>query len=302
MSNLQLKILHIEDDEGDAKALQRAFAKEFPNEGCIIIRVKSIKEALREIQKNSFNAIILDLGLEDIQGMDNVRVIKGENPELPIVVLSGHDSNAIALQAVREGAQEYVVKGYSTDRMLGLSVLYSIERKTYERQLFKQAYHDDLTGLPNRRMFTEYMQRFMIRANRRKCSETVMFMDVNGFKGVNDMFGHDVGNVLLEQIAARLKVGFRASDMVARYGGDEFIVHLDTDNQPLKEICTQLVDKISDMFAQPIKIGSHDITTSLSIGIATYPYHGKDTIELIRSADQAMYKAKKEGLRFAFAE
>jgi diguanylate cyclase (GGDEF)-like protein len=296
-----LTLLHVEDDDGDAKFVQRAFAKEFEKDGCEITRVGSLSAAIQKLKKMSFDAILLDLNLNDIKGLSNVRAIKEENAELPIVVLSGYDDNETALSAVRQGAQEYMVKGHSNSRMLGLAVLSSIERKIYERHLFKQANHDELTGLPNRRMFLEYMERGIIRANRWKRIETLMFLDVNGFKNVNDTLGHDIGDRLLEKIAARLKVGLRASDMLARYGGDEFVVHLDADAHTSKETCTHVAEKIIAMFNDPISAGNHDIRTGVSIGIAFYPEHGKDIAELIKSADHAMYQAKKSDAHIAFA-
>ncbi len=301
MPKPKLHLLHVENDDMEAELFKQLLAKEFGVNGCSIVHVESLSEALKKLKETSFNAILLDLDLTDIQGLDNVRAIKEENPDIPIVVLSGHDDNEIALKAVRGGAQEYMVKGHSNSRMLGLAVLSSIERKTYERHLFRQANHDDLTGLPNRRMFIEYMQQWIIRASRWKRVETIMFLDVNDFKKINDTLGHDVGDTLLEQIAARLKVGLRTSDMLARYGGDEFIVHLDTDAHVSRDSCAEVARKIISLFRDPISIGGHDIQASVSIGIAFYPEHGKDTAELIQSADQAMYQAKKANKDFSFA-
>jgi diguanylate cyclase (GGDEF)-like protein len=175
-----------------------------------------------------------------------LNAIKEVNPDLPIVIFSSHHDNDIALDAVRGGAQEFVVKGEGSSRMLALSVLSSIERKRYERHLFKLANHDSLTGLPNRRMFQEYIKHWLARAERWQRTEAIMFIDVNGFKKVNDTLGHDIGDELLTQIAARLKVGLRASDMLARYAGDEFIVHLDMGATISEDTCAQLAEKSSE--------------------------------------------------------
>jgi len=293
MPKPKLHILHVENDELEADLFKNHLTQEFGEKGCDIVHVESLADALKKLKETAFNAILLDLDLNDIQGLDNVRAIKEQNPDIPIVVLSGHNDNKTALSAVRQGAQEYVIKGHSDSRVLGLAVLSSIERKSYERHLFRQANHDDLTGLPNRRMFLEYMQRWLIRASRWKRTEVIMFLDVNDFKEVNDTLGHDIGDALLEQIAARLRVGLRASDMLARYGGDEFIVHLDTDAHISRDSCVKIAEKITSLFHSPISIGGHDIQTGVSIGIAFYPEHGKNTTRLIQSADHAMYQAKK---------
>lgn len=301
MSKPKLHLLHVENDNMEAELFRQQLTKEFGVNGCVITQVESLGAALKKLKEMSFNAILLDLNLTDIQGLDNVRAIKEENPDIPIIVLSGYDDNELALGAVRGGAQEYMIKGHSNGRMLGLAVLSSIERKAYERHLFRQANHDDLTGLPNRRMFLEYMQRWIVRASRWKRVEAIMLLDVNDFKKVNDTLGHDIGDALLEQIAARLKVGLRTSDMLARYGGDEFIVHLDTDAHASRDMCAEIARKIIALFCDPISIGGHEIQTGVSIGIAFYPEHGKDAAELIQNADRAMYQAKKAKKDFSFA-
>jgi diguanylate cyclase (GGDEF)-like protein len=186
--------------------------------------------------------------------------------------------------------------------MLALSVLSSIERKRYERHLFRLANHDALTGLPNRRSFLEYMKRWLLRAERWQRTEAIMFMDVDGFKTVNDTLGHDFGDELLIEIAARLKIGLRASDMLARYGGDEFIVHLDMSAEIDRVSCAHLAEKISSLFDAPVHIGGKSVATGLSIGIAFYPDDGNDTAKLIQRADEAMYIAKRRQMRFAFAD
>ncbi len=297
----QLQLLHVEDDDGDAKFLERTFAREFDKNSYNIHRVTSLHDALGALRHSDFHAVLLDLGLNDASGLDGLNAIKEDHPDLPVVILSGSNDSDTALKAVRGGAQEYVVKAHSNSRMLALAVLSSIERKRYERHLFRLANYDVLTGLPNRRMFQDYIRRWLLRAERWKRTEAIMFMDVNGFKTVNDTLGHEVGDELLIQISARLKLGLRASDMLARYGGDEFVVHLDLGAAVDRESCGQLADKISKIFTDPIHIGGSAIATGISIGIAFYPEDGKDSMELIQRADEAMYIAKRRHEHYAFA-
>jgi diguanylate cyclase (GGDEF)-like protein len=151
-------------------------------------------------------------------------------------------------------------------------------------------------------MFLEYIRHWLLRAERWQRTEAIMFMDVNRFKTVNDTLGHDIGDELLIQIGARLKIGLRASDMLARYGGDEFVVHLDMGAEVDRTTCGQLAEKISKLFAEPIIIGGNAISTGVSIGIALYPHDGKDSSQLIQKADEAMYVAKRRRASFAFAD
>ena len=295
-----LKLLHVEDDDGDAKFVERALAREFSCD-CILTRVRCMREAIEQLRESPFDAILLDLGLQDIRGISGVRAIRDESPDLPIVVLTGTDNNEMALSAVRNGAQEYLVKDHSNSRAMGLAVLSSIERKAYERSLFRAANHDELTGLPNRRMFLEYLKRCLIRASVWKRTEAILFLDLNGFKRVNDTLGHDAGDLVLEQCATRLKLSLRPSDMLARFGGDEFVVHLDASAHVTREVCVEVAKRISQLFEEPILVDGKPIALGISVGVAMYPDHGKDSAELIQNADMAMYIAKRDGTSFAFA-
>jgi diguanylate cyclase (GGDEF)-like protein len=295
-----LKVLHVEDDDGDAKHVQRALAKEFDSK-CVVVRVSSLNEAVRKLKESLFNAVLLDLNLTDVCGLANVRAVKEADPELPIVVLSGHDDKELALDALRQGAQEYLVKGHADSRVVCLAVLSSIERKAYERKLFQQANFDELTGLPNRRMFFDYMERWLVRAQRWKRTEAVLFLDIDGFKKVNDTLGHDVGDDLLREVARRLKMGLRASDMLARLGGDEFVIHVDGDGQITRPACSTIAEKITENVTAPVVIGNHTIGIGLSVGIAFYPEHGRDVASLMQSADKAMYEAKRRRTGHCFA-
>ena len=301
MRNQPLKLLHVENDETEAEIFQRLIAKEFGVEGCKVTQADTLRRALDILQESEFNAILLDLDLNDIQGLDTVKAVRFENPELPIVVLSGHDNNDIALNAVRNGAQEYMVKGHSNSRMLGLALLSSIERKAYERHLFYLANHDELTDLPNIRMFNEHLKRWMVRARRWDHSECVLFLDMDNFKQINDQYGHDFGNMTLQAVAERLSHGLRSSDMLARYAGDEFVIHLDMEAGESREACVEVAQKIHELFSTPLLVDGIEVETGVSIGIAFYPDHGQDPKNLIASADKAMYLARKQGRPYAFA-
>lgn len=292
------RILHIEDDDGDAKQVKRDCIKEFGIDQFTLIRVDALEAGLLKLKESKVDVILLDLNLGDGQGLANLQTLKEQSPDSPIVVLSGHDNTTTALDAVRGGAQEYIIKSSNNSRQLGLAILSSIERKAYERHLYHLANKDELTGLHNRRAFNDYLKPWLVRAGRWNRTETVMFMDVNGFKQVNDNLGHDIGDLLLKQISATLRAGLRASDMLARYAGDEFVVHLDAPSGESKQVSARVAEKINALFEKSISIGGHEIKTGVSIGIAFYPLHGIDISSLINSADKAMYQAKKAKVPF----
>ena len=167
------------------------------------------------------------------------------------------------------------------------------ELKAAQRRLEFEATHDALTGLPNRALFREIGERALAHAGRSAEQLAVLFLDLDGFKLVNDSFGHDIGDVLLGLVARRLRDAVRAGDTLARLGGDEFVILCE---QPRGEhAMLELSERIIETVSQPSVIDGDEVRVGLSIGIAFS--HGADTgiVELIRDADVALYRAKHEG-------
>ncbi len=160
-------------------------------------------------------------------------------------------------------------------------------------QLEQYANYDTLTGLPNRRYFFEHLKRLVAESERNARRLTLMFIDLDGFKDINDSFGHEIGDRVLVTIGQRLKQSIRATDFVARLGGDEFAV-LTEERADAKEI-DALAQSIYTALHDVMHIGPVDCTISASIGIAVYPDAGCDGETLLRNADSAMYEIKKSG-------
>jgi diguanylate cyclase (GGDEF)-like protein len=155
------------------------------------------------------------------------------------------------------------------------------------------AHHDALTSLPNRMAFQQSLAQSVALADRQEGSLALLFIDLDGFKKVNDSFGHDVGDQLLVQAAARLRACVRASDMVGRLGGDEFVLLLTDD--PTAEQAAHIADKVIAAISQPYDIPHAQPILGASIGIALYPAHAKAADQLLIAADTAMYMAKRAG-------
>ncbi len=167
------------------------------------------------------------------------------------------------------------------------------ERKQAEKQMHHQAHHDALTGLPNRAMFTDRLHQAIATAKRGKTQLAVLFVDLDKFKPVNDDFGHEVGDLLLKEVAQRMKQCVRESDTVARNGGDEFTILLPATETGQDAV--KVAEKILQAILQPFELAGHSILISSSIGIALYPEHGAEEKLLVRNADIAMYHAKNSG-------
>jgi diguanylate cyclase (GGDEF)-like protein/PAS domain S-box-containing protein len=167
------------------------------------------------------------------------------------------------------------------------------ERKTAQEQIEYQAFHDVVTGLPNRRLFRDRIGVALAHARRQRRGIAVMFLDLDQFKLVNDTLGHTVGDALLQAVANRLVGCVRAEDTVARMGGDEFTVLVsDTNDRRAAGIVAQ---KVLETVAQPITVEGHELFVTTSLGIAMFPDDGTDAETLLKNADRAMYRAKEAG-------
>ncbi|MGG1595504.1 EAL domain-containing protein [Terribacillus saccharophilus] len=167
------------------------------------------------------------------------------------------------------------------------------ERLELEEKLTYMAYHDTLTGLPNRRLFKEKLDQALEETKQTKKKVAVMYLDLDNFKYINDTLGHDVGDELLNQFAQRVKECLREEDVLSRQGGDEFTILLPGIEEEQDAI--RIADNIRASFQRAWNIGRNLFKTTSSIGIAFYPAHGKKGYELMRSADTALYQAKKDG-------
>jgi diguanylate cyclase (GGDEF)-like protein/PAS domain S-box-containing protein len=166
------------------------------------------------------------------------------------------------------------------------------ELKQTELNLQHLATHDALTGLPNRFLMMDRLSQTLARAARQQSSFAVLFIDIDAFKGVNDRFGHDVGDQTLRLVADRLQAGVRPNDTVARTGGDEFVMIL----EPAGAVeATLVAEKIRHALLTPLIPRLREVVPTVSMGIAIFPEHGEDAEGLLRSADFAMYQAKKLG-------
>lgn len=168
------------------------------------------------------------------------------------------------------------------------------------KQLTQLAYHDSLTGLPNRRLLEERLKQAMTDASRASTGLSVLFLDLNHFKSINDELGHEVGDMVLQMTGTRLLAAVRRGDTVARVGGDEFVVLLQ--NVDSTAIIESIVNALLETLAVPILAGQHQLSVGASIGCARFPQDGRDMATLLKNADAAMYGAKRFGTHFCFYE
>ena len=282
----------IEDNPADARLVEEYLAQDYPGRFSITV-AGTLAQAAEEIQAQQYQVILTDLGLPDAQGLGTVRRLQEFDDSLPIVVLSGQEDEDLGTQIVQAGAQDYIIKGKGDGYLINRAIQYAIERKRIQLKLNHLAYYDSLTDLPNRSLFRERLDRALGRTVRNHSVGALMLIDLDGFKEVNDTYGHDVGDELLVAVAKTLQGGVREVDTVARLGGDEFTVLLedlkDTNNAVL------VADKFLHSLARPIHAGNRELSVTASIGITFFPTDSDNPVDLLKYADIAMYRAKAAG-------
>ena len=279
--------------------------------------VHSIEEAVEKLESQSYELVFMDINLPDAQGLEHVKLLHDAYPYLPIVILSGLDDDDITRECLHMGVQDYLPKALLSPMLLHRVATHAVERKMIEqrfietdrkmkrllreaefhnRQLSELSKTDELTSLPNRAYFQEHLHQKLLTAERLGKSLGVLYFDMNGFKMINDTFGHAAGDLVLMQVASRLRRDLRKSDFIARVGGDEFLALTDLLDDSVQSY--SVAKKIASILHDPIKIKNHEIYVSASVGIATYP-EISSADALIDCADQAMYEAKRNRSHFA---
>jgi diguanylate cyclase (GGDEF)-like protein/PAS domain S-box-containing protein len=442
-------LLLVEDNPGDARLFREMLDDQGPH-NIEMAHVERMSEAEEHLSKQKVDIILLDLGLPDEQGLKAVRRACAAAPRVPLVVLTGSDDESLGVQALHEGAQDFLVKGQIEPRGLFRSLRYAIERKGMEqvllvqkeraettlncigdaiictdirgnitflnvvaeqitgwsrqeatgqamgdvfkildattrkatpnrmemavrenrtvylpsnsilirrdggetpiedsaspihddegqdagavivfrdvsaaramsREMHHSAVHDPLTGLPNRALLKDRISQAIALAPRHASKVAVLFLDLDGFKHINDSLGHAIGDKLLQSIAARLVACVRESDTVSRQGGDEFVVLL-SEVERLEDAATaarRIVQAVAEPHSidqhnfrvdiaaaagrmleavgEPHSIDRHELHVTASIGLSVYPDDGLDAETLIQNADTAMYQAKEKG-------
>jgi two-component system cell cycle response regulator len=287
-----LKILLVEDSDADAHLTQDILA-EWSADQFDVTHVVRLSEAIGHLAKTRFDAVLLDLSLPDGHGLSTLGQIQVANPSIPIIVLSGFSDQAIAVQAVQGGAQDYLVKGQGHPELLARSIRYAIERKRAEERLTYLAQYDQLTGLVNRTLFRDRLIHAMARSKRLQQPMGLMLLDLDGFKSVNDTLGHEAGDQLLKIVADRLHECVREVDTIARMGGDEFTIILEGISQEVDLVV--IAQRITKLLSEPFHFQNQQASIGVSIGITMYPTDDHEIDDLLRHADAAMYRAKQRG-------
>jgi two-component system cell cycle response regulator len=216
-----LRTLLIEDNPADAREICEALA-EAPHAPFEIDWVDRLAKGLAKAESESFDLVLLDLGLPESRGISTFTTMQAAAPEVPIIVLSGLDDEELALKAVRNGAQDYLVKGQVQGRSLVRAMQYAIVRNRMQRELGGPSYRDELTGLYNRQGFLVLGEQQMRLADLTKTRLALIVAEAEGLVKIGEAYGRDERKRALGEIAEVLRESFPQSDLVARLGPEEF--------------------------------------------------------------------------------
>jgi len=291
------KLLLVDDDLRDfelvASCLERV-------ENLTLMRAQRLTEAQCLLHDSPVDAIITELCLPDGCGVDSVLRLRASAPGAAIVVCTSVEDDSLAEHLMQLGAQDVLTKRSLSSPLLLRSLRFALERKRSEERWAQMAFYDPLTGLANRSKFEESAGQALARARRRNTRLACMFIDLDGFKSVNDRLGHQAGDALLRDVAARMRLVFREYDLIARIGGDEFAILLsDIDNY---SDVTHIAARLCEALSEPTEFDQQELYVTASIGISMYPDVAESVPELLRFADEAMYDSKRAGKnRVSFA-
>lgn len=298
----RLRLLIADHDAAQAAETESGLRRRLGT-GVEFLRSSTMAQTIRALVDAPPDAVLLDLALPDAGGIATVVGVRSAAPLVPIVVHTRALDDVLALRALRAGAQECVDKattsidalvrllGFAIERQRRLAVLEAARVEAAHR-----ATHDPLTGLANRELFMDQLERALAFGSRYNRKTGLLFVDLDGFKAINDTRGHALGDLLLKAVAARLLECVRRSDAVARLGGDEFVVLL-PDVTSRRDVAF-VKESIIDALRTPIPVcDDESLTVDASIGGAMSPLDGAQAQDLIDAADADMYREKYQRRR-----
>jgi diguanylate cyclase (GGDEF)-like protein len=291
-------VLIAEDD----RMTRQAVFKVLSDHGLRVEAVEDGQQALDRVRKGGVDLCVLDIIMPKLSGIECCRIVKSvsEDRFLPVILLTSKNDVESRIEGLRIGADDYVGKPFDereltarVDNMLRIKRAHDdvLESK---RRLEQLAIQDELTGVYNYRYLHTRLSEEFKRAQRYRYPLACAMIDIDHFKTFNDEFGHDVGDIVLREVAHRISGAVREVDVVARYGGEEFLLVLP--NTHFAGALT-VADRVWRSVGQkPIQVGERKHKVSVSVGVSLYPSREiKSKDQLLKSADEALYRAKNEG-------
>lgn len=290
-------ILLVTGDRATADLIERNLLGAI-NARYALARADDIHAASGALENSSCDVLLLDIDGDDSDGLKAVKRLNKAYPTLPVIVIACLDAEAVAIEAVKSGAQDYLIRNNIEPRGLARAIYHSLERNRLQMRLEEAeqrahflATRDVLTGLTNRQAFNDRLDRAIKYSERYNLKLAVLLLDIDRFKSVNETLGHQAGDALLKEVGARLRASIRETDVVARVGGDEFLFMLLNIQEAYN--AARVAEHILGAFDKPLIINGRELFLTATIGIALYPEDGTNLWTLIRNADTAMHIGKR---------
>jgi diguanylate cyclase (GGDEF)-like protein len=287
-----LKILYVDDDYEDF-LLTEAMLQSHSRSEYVVQWVDSLENGIEKLKTDPPDACLVDYSLGEHTGIEFVQWAKEAGFDGPMILLTGRDDSDLDQRALAAGAVDYLEKNAVNPNLLARAIRYAVHRKRIERELSTLASSDHLTGLRNRASFDCELKRVTASCKRTGKPFALLLLDIDHFKETNDSMGHQTGDALLIDVAARLKDCCREGDIVSRWGGDEFAIIADSIGSALG--AANLANRIVMSMNQPFEHEGNSVRSTASVGIV---YCNEDLAgrpELLSFADQALYRAKAAG-------
>ena len=294
-----MNLLLIDDDEIDRAAIIRALDQS--SLAFKVMEANCAQSGLEFACQQRFDGILLDYMLPDANGLEVLsRLNESAGEQTAVVMISRYEDDKLAQRCIELGAQDFLLKDEVNTSRLTRAIRNAKQRASMalalrqsHEKLKELAEHDSLTKLVNRYGFELCLNRTLSQVKRHQDMLAVILLDLDDFKGINDTLGHQVGDVLLVEVANRLSAALREGDLIARLGGDEFVVLVtESENRYFPMV---VANRLQQAFEEPFPLGEHEVLIGASIGIAVYSDLVCDSSELLKCADIAMYRAKKMG-------
>ena len=293
-----IHILLIDDDKDDYLIL-REYLKELSSQAKYVLDwAQTYQTGLTQIQRANHDIYLVDHYLGEFSGLDLLQEAVQAGCQAPIIMVTGQSDRDLDQAAMMAGATDYLVKSQMDGQLLERSIRYALERNRLLKKIRELAVRDALTGLYNRRELHRFLDYEIIKSRRYNHSFSLLMMDIDNFKEINDRFGHRTGDEILQQVAQALLNNSRGCDLPACYGGDEFIIVLPETPASQAWYGAERIRKVVE--ALTIQVNnenglSEKIVITISIGVAEYPGDADSSDALIDKADQGLYQAKRLG-------
>ena len=289
-----LKVLYVEDNKEERDLTVEILENFFSD----ITVATNGEEGFEKFQNSDFDLVLTDINMPKVDGITLTRMIREIDKRVPIVIITAYNQTDFLINSIDLGVSNYILKPFELEQfMLAIKKVSNklTDEKERNRLISEKIHYDFLTKLYNRRYFNEVANNYFKSSMRKKESLCVIMIDIDNFKKINDIYGHLVGDEVLKELSSKMKQSVRSSDILARFGGEEFVILLpDTEQSGAVELAEKLRKEAHDIKIETKSKGV--ITFTISLGISCLKHNEDSSIEdILKRADTALYDAKFSG-------